>query len=1112
MKILSYIPILITGLTFAQSQNQNYIKTTTYTKPNQEQAIESIQYFDGLGRPIQAITKGQATGGQDIVQHIEYDTWGRQSKEFLPLINGSGSLNFRDNAGNTTLSFYNDILGDGNAFAEKNIENSPLNRVLAQGAPGTDWALTNGHTIRFQYQANSYNDKVVQIKVNLDANFVPTFTVGDFYPDNTLYKNVTTDENGNNSEEYKNTEGQVILKRTFATMANVKTPLNTYYVYDIYGNLTLVVPPKIVVSPNVNLTNDQIVGLCYKYTYNEKNELVNKSLPDQSSTHNMYYDNKGRLFAQYTLRGLNGPIHQGNTYYIYDNFNRVIKTLWREGSFTNGQNQLTDQHIMSKNFYDNYQFLESLDFAIPTSILGEAVNTAVKGQTTGTFVRNLDPLKKANVVGDYTVILYDAKYRPIANYTFFDNKGFTKTEMLLDWQGRVLETHTTHKENENASLISTKEVFTYNDQNQLITHTHQINNGVIETLANNTYNAIGQLQQKNVGGNGTALQAVTYNYNIRGWLTDINNINQPNNKLFNFKLEYNNPSETARNNGAVPLYNGNISATYWQNELDNKVRSYAYKYDEISRLTNAKYVPAYQGETENFDEDITYDRNGNILTLKRKGLIDPLNPNTFDLIDDLAYNYWSVNNRLRNVIDKSYNDDGYKAIPATNNATYAYDQNGNLLSDQSKGITNIEYNYLDLPTLVLFSNGTKIEYIYNANGTKIAKKVYQDTNQPPVVTTYRNGFQYIDGVLKFFPHAEGYVNVAENQNFEYIYNYTDHLGNVRVSYKYDQTATETNNIAIVDANNYYPFGLKHKGYGSPNQTPNYKYKYNGKELQDELGVNWYDYGARNYDAALGRWMNVDPLAEKFPGWSPYNYAMNNPIYYIDPDGMAPRYNWEEHDKGNTGIYTDDKSQENVDFQTALEAHGLNTVKTPNNETDPPKQSTLSIFKQFLLAIPVLGPTIESSDYIDEGNYAAAFSSFGIGVLDLITLGTASKYSSTSNYVVKTSLVNSKTSYSIMSKFAKKNNLYSTNIKSLNKDIVDKYYKQMLNKSFNSYSTAIFSYNDKIIISEGNHRISAAIKYGIETGDNTIIQKLINNARVTNGNPSDYGLQIKDLIR
>ena len=81
--------------------------------------------------------------------------------------------------------------------------------------------------------------------------------------------------------------------------------------------------------------------------------------------------------------------------------------------------------------------------------------------------------------------------------------------------------------------------------------------------------------------------------------------------------------------------------------------------------------------------------------------------------------------------------------------------------------------------------------------------------------------------------------------------------------------------------NYYPFGLKHKGYNNVtsangNSVAN-DFLYNGKELQNELGLDWYDYGARNYDSALGRWFSIDNKAEIYVGNSPYHYSANNPL-------------------------------------------------------------------------------------------------------------------------------------------------------------------------------------------------------------------------------------------
>ncbi|MDI9308645.1 MAG: RHS repeat-associated core domain-containing protein [Limnohabitans sp.] len=183
------------------------------------------------------------------------------------------------------------------------------------------------------------------------------------------------------------------------------------------------------------------------------------------------------------------------------------------------------------------------------------------------------------------------------------------------------------------------------------------------------------------------------------------------------------------------------------------------------------------------------------------------------------------------------------------------------------------------------------------------------------VTDYmQGGFQYKNNILLFFPQAEGYVNVAvvetncttckpaqiiRSNNYTYVYNYTDHLGNIRLSYSLDPS---TNTLKVMDENHYYPFGLKHNNYNSDTKMvmksgttskiavppvevkPFYNYKYNGKELQDELGLNMYDYGARNYDPALCRWMNIDPHSENYLSLSNYVAFANNPILFIDPTG------------------------------------------------------------------------------------------------------------------------------------------------------------------------------------------------------------------------------------
>nr|WP_315218679.1 RHS repeat-associated core domain-containing protein [uncultured Flavobacterium sp.] len=245
------------------------------------------------------------------------------------------------------------------------------------------------------------------------------------------------------------------------------------------------------------------------------------------------------------------------------------------------------------------------------------------------------------------------------------------------------------------------------------------------------------------------------------------------------------------------------------------------------------------------------------------------------------------------VLDNTNNTSGFKDGNTLGDDD-SYDANGNMITDKNKGITTIIYNHLNLPTKITIGMNN-VWYLYNALGQKVKKTVStmdNSSSQTFAITDYLGGFQYTEVSTKtrrgstvdptkssrFFPTAEGYYDFLKNS---YVFNYTDHLGNVRLSYEKDAT---TGLLKILEESNYYPFGMKHSGYNNGTLQANYKYKYNGKELQDELGLNFYDYGARNYDPALGRWMNIDPLAEKYYNFTPYNYAVNNPVFFVDPDG------------------------------------------------------------------------------------------------------------------------------------------------------------------------------------------------------------------------------------
>ncbi|WP_394665914.1 DUF6443 domain-containing protein [uncultured Chryseobacterium sp.] len=936
--ILPISMLFVTGFSYAQTDTENYIQTRIYLEektvsdPNAKQT-HTVEYFDGLGRPKQVINVHASPQGKDVVTPIVYDNFGRQRRDYLPIPQTStnnGSI-YAQTAGHTPypVADPSNTYGGEKIFIERQLEDSPLNRVLEQRQYGNAWT---DHPAKFDYDTNITGEVKNYVASFNYTTFQGTITLSGDYPAKQLYKNVTTDEDGIKTVEFKNGLNQVVLVRKM----NGTQSVDTYYVYNEYNQLAYVIPPLASVSGAVDgVTLD---NLCYQYKYDVKNRLVEKKLPGKGWEY-MVYDKADRVIMTQDTNMKNGAISWGANLWLftkYDKFGRVLYTGITTGGDRSAVQQTVNSaastvvineskstsplayssmevyysntayptnivNILSVNYYDTYP---SGAPTVPTQVLGQNVltqdalssNISTKSLPTASYVKNVE---NDGWTQNYT--WYDIKGRAIGTHSVNHLGGYTKTETLLDFAGIPQKTNTYHKRDANTAEVQVKERFVYNAQNMLLKHYHQVDNNAEELLAENTYNEKGQLTSKKVGNN---LQSIDYAYNIRGWMTGINDPANLNGKLFGYDIRYQNPTDA----GISPKrYNGNISEVNWRVSSNSILKRYAYQYDGLNRLTKGTFLnPDFTVPQTNWNnEEVTYDDNGNIENLRRNA--KSFYGNNSEKIDDLEYYY--LGNRLLKVVDNTGNPTGYEG----GGNTIEYDDNGNMKSMLDKQINQIGYNYLNLPNAMKIEDTKKkMLYLYRADGTKLRKTfnfLKQDGSVYTTITDYLDGFQYLTTVgskpneldpvkfayeqeafmeesvseelvpvLSFFPTAEGFYDYERK---EYIYQYKDHLGNVRVSYK----KGEGGFAEITDQNDYYPFGMniprEEKAIFGTNSL--YNYKYNGKELQ-ETGM--YDYGARFYMADIGRWGVVDPLAEKSTRWSPYTYGYNSPIRFIDPDGRS----------------------------------------------------------------------------------------------------------------------------------------------------------------------------------------------------------------------------------
>ena len=805
--------------TAAQDASHNYVRTRSMLDETGGKYLDKVEYFDGLGRPFQTVLKKVTASSSNLVTLQEYDVAGRAANSWLPIVSSAEYV--------APASFKSSAPGnygnDSRPYGQPVYEASPLNRTVKEYGPGAAWH--GGHSVNTDYLANSTANAQLNC-INYSVSSAGALTSNGSYASGQLSVVKTTDEDLNVSYTFTDKMGHVVLSRQ---MKGSETH-DTYYVYDDKGNLCFVLQPMYQSSANL----DQYA---FQYKYDGRNRCIWKKLPGAGYVE-MVYDNADRLV--FSQDGNQRALSTGNwMYYKYDGLNRLTE----QGTCTN-KVTTSGTNVLVQHFYDSYAFRSQAGFN--NSNFPDDASGNGKGALTASVATVLGSSNKI-----YTAYYYDIKGRVAKTVQSNLLGGYDVTATVYtftDKPATVTHTHTASGKPTRTEMYT----YSYDHADRLLKVEHTLG-GTKITLADYAYDNLGRLQSKSL--HGSATNKLTYAYNVRSWLTGISG------SKFTQNLYYNTGNGTAK-------YNGSISSMTWKAGNESTIRGYKFTYDGLSRLMNATYgeTAGINTNTNRFSENVTaYDKNGNIKTLQRYGQTAA---SSYGLIDNLTFTLGgNLLSRVDDAAAASAYNGGFEFKDGVKQANeYTYDSNGNLTKDLNKGISNISYNCLNLPSAVTFSDGSTIVYTYAADGAKL--KTVHKIGGTTTTTDYCGNVIYENGVQKLLLTEEGYVTLSDGK---YHYYLKDHQGNNRVVINQSGTVEE--------ANHYYPFGGVFASSG--NVQP---YKYNGKEYDGKKGLNWYDYGARHYDAALGRFTTNDRFSEKYHSLSPYQYGANNPVNTIDING------------------------------------------------------------------------------------------------------------------------------------------------------------------------------------------------------------------------------------
>ena len=896
LSILGWAPV------FSQDNNQNYIRTRVMLDENASKYLETVQYYDGLGRPYLNVQKNITPSGFNLSTLREYDALGRESKNWLPYVNSLDYLSPEDIKKKISSTYG----GDPRAFNESVYEASPLNRVVRQYGAGNSWAA---RPVSTDYLTNTATGALACKLYKLDDS--GTLTQGGNYSGGSLYVNKVTDEDGNPSYSFVDMLGQTVLTR----QTSAGETYDTYYVYDDFGNLRFVLPPACQDTPELSLYG-------YQYKYDARNRCIEKTLPGCRPIYYVYDRADNQVLSQDGVQRARNEW----TFNLYDTFSRVVvtgliqtqssreeladkykETLFRASLTQNCPYDLNKADnlfgyetsvlsgygvkVLIVNYYDRYDFLSfelfqyrGMDYVEDTSF--GVRHESAQGLLTGSYVRQLDNLGK----GEFAVHYYDVRGREIQkrssllpsghlDYTW-TKYSFTGQPLCVKYKHSSAYGIYPYPPGDPRGDNGQEELYEYEYDNAgrpvKTYHTH--NKGERILLSESVYDDLGRLQEKRRHND---MDTVRYEYTIRNWVSAIKS------RSFVQRLYY----DTGSGSGFVPRYNGNIAGIGY--EQNGHSYNYLFLYDGLNRLTAANSYDKTGGSIP-YSELYEYDRMGNITYLERK-----LGENKTD-----ALNIQYTGNHVKKVSSGSLvsgYDFGSMSYPDLSDASieYYYDNNGNLIKNLDKGVVATRHNFLNLPDTVQFQNGNQIINSYLADGRKV-KAVYKTYSTGIVVpqdAVYHGNASYSTSTDEWDGHymyrswygdtprmfmvqtPEGYVGanyvgIDSHRNYAYYYYVHDHLGNVRITrnsqgYYADQSLE------------YYPSGVLFDRSTEKERQP---YMFGGKELVSMHGLNEYDFTGRWQYSIIPSFTSMDPLCEKYYSVSPYVYCRNNPINRIDFTG------------------------------------------------------------------------------------------------------------------------------------------------------------------------------------------------------------------------------------